>query len=60
MDLTISLNTTDYSVKRGTTVIGSIKKLADGSIVFVSGVQITYTAAEMAAINTFMVNLAIA
>ena len=36
MDLTISLNTTDYSVKRGTTV----------------------TAAEMAAINTFMVKLA--
>ena len=45
MGLEITLNTTDYSVKRGTTVIGSIKKLADGSIVFVSGVQVTYSAA---------------
>lgn len=58
MGLDITLNTTDYSVKRGSTVIGNIKKLADGSVVFVSGVQITYTAAEMSQINTFMATLA--
>lgn len=54
MGLDITLNTTDYTVKRGTTAIGNIKKLADGSVVFVSGVQITYTATEMNQITAFM------
>lgn len=55
--LDITLNTTDYTVKRGTTAIGNIKKLADGSIVFVSGVQITYTMTEMDQITAFMKTL---
>jgi hypothetical protein len=57
MGLDITLNTTDYTVKRGTTTIGNIKKLADGSVVFVSGIQITYTAAEMDQITAFMKTL---
>ena len=57
MGLDITLNTTEFTVKRGTTVIGSIKKLADGSVVFVSGVQITYTVTEMNQITAFMATL---
>jgi len=57
MGLDITLNTTDYTVKRGTTAIGSIKKLADGSVVFVGGIQITYTMTEMDQITAFMKTL---
>ena len=57
MELNIVLNTTDYTVKRGATVIGDIKKLADGSVVFVSGVQIVYSVTEITQISAFMATL---
>jgi len=57
--LSIEILVTDYAVKRGTTLLGNIKKLADDSVVFVTvqGLSQSLTIAEVDEIAAFMKTL---
>jgi len=59
MGLDITMQTTDYVVKRGTLVLGDIKKLADNSVIFATaqGLSVSITIAEMDQITNFMKTL---
>jgi len=58
-ELAITLQTTDYVVKRGTLLLGDVKKLSDETVVFATaqGLSINITTAEMDQITTFMKTL---
>ena len=57
--LNITIQLTDYAVKRDTVLLGNVKKLADGSVVFVTaqGLSQSLTIAEMEQITNFMKTL---
>lgn len=58
-ELSITIQTTDYAVKKDTVLLGNVKKLADGSVVFATaqGLSQNISIAEMDQITNFMKTL---